>query len=110
MQCQLNGYSRVWAILNATSNSSFYQRLQPRNDKPFRQAISWSLDTPTGGVTLHGGPLREAFDGGIKYLLQYSVNDLLFKFRERAGLPQAPSAKCHGWDCNHDWVEGSLAG
>eukprot|EP00971_Amphidinium_carterae_P189798 3767354-Amphidinium_carterae.1 len=56
------------------------------------------LICPAGGVQLHGGPLRRAFDGGIAYLMQYSVDDLLFQYRQRAGLPQAPGAKCHGWD------------
>ena len=125
LECQLNGYSRVWAA-NSVPVATFYQKLQPRDDTPFKQAIPWALNVPTGGVTLHSGPLRDAFDGGVKYLLQYSIDDLLWNFRylpaglllldcklvdrKRAGVPQAPGAKCHGWDCREDWVEGSLAG
>ena len=45
-----------------------------------------------------------------RYLLKYSVDDLLYNFRKRAGIPQPPGAKCVGWDCRTDWIEGSLAG
>ena len=80
LECQLNGYSRVWAA-NSVPAATFYQKLQPRDDTPFQQAVPWALNVPTGGVTLHSGPLRDAFDGGVKYLLQYSIDDLLWNFR-----------------------------
>lgn len=38
------------------------------------------------------------------------MDDLLFNFRKRAGVPQPPGAACIGWDCREDWIEGSLAG
>jgi hypothetical protein len=111
LTCQLSQYSRTYAIVNASLPSvAYYQRLQPRNDAPFAQAVPFALDVPTGGVTLNGGPLAAAFDTGIEYLLKYSVDDLLFNFRKRAGVPQAPGAACVGWDCREDWIEGSLAG
>lgn len=54
---------------------------------------------PTGNVTLKPGILLDAFNGGIEYLTtQYTVDDVLFDFRKRAGVPQPPGAHCHGWD------------
>ncbi len=116
LTCQLSQYSRVYEIANASragfpSAAYYYQRLQPRNDTRFTQAVPFALDVPTGGVTLNGGPLAVAFDTGIAYLLNnFRVDDLLFDFRKRAGVPQADGAKCHGWDCREDWIEGSVAG
>jgi hypothetical protein len=107
--CQLSQYSRTFDLAPG-GNRSMYQRLQPRNDAPYTQAVPYALDVPTGGVQLTDGPLAQAFDTGIQYLLQYSVDDLLWNFRKRAGVPQAPGAKCIGWDCREDWIEGSLAG
>lgn len=111
-QCQLSQYSRTFALLaGGDADGTYYQKLQPRDDTPFgAQAVPFALDVPTGGVTLRGGPLGAAFDTGIEYLLGYSVDDLLFQFRKRAGLPQPPGAACIGWDCRADWIEGSLAG
>ena len=106
--CQLSGYSRTYAI--GAANGTYYQRLQPRDDTPYTQAVPYALDVPTGGVQLLSGVLADAFDTGIQYLLKYSVDDLLFNFRKRAGLPQPPGAQCIGWDCRTDWIEGSLAG
>ena len=109
LSCQLSQYSRTFAIA-AASGSTYYQRLQPRDDSPYAQAVPYALDVPTGGVQLNGGVLADAFDTGIEYLLKYSVDDLLYNFRKRAGVPQPPGAACIGWDCRSDWIEGSLAG
>lgn len=48
------------------------------------------------------------FRANAAFLLSFSVDELLFPFRARAGLPQPPGAACRGWDCTKDWVEGSL--
>jgi hypothetical protein len=110
--CQLSQYSRTFAVASAGGGGgTYYQRLMPRDDTPLgAPAVRFALDVPTGGVALRGGPLGAAFDTGIEYLLKYSVDDLLFQFRKRAGLPQPPGAACVGWDCRADWIEGSLAG
>ena len=112
--CQRSGSSRIYAVVDfpvASNNSAtYYQRLRIRNDSSIIPAVTTVLSVPRSGVTLREGPLRRAFDSNILYLKQYSVDDLLFNFRARAGLPQPPGAKCHGWDCTTDWVEGSLAG
>jgi hypothetical protein len=108
-RCGVGGYSRTY-VVEAASTCSYYQRLLPRNDSRIHQVVEWKLSVPTGNVTLHGGPLLAAADAGIDFLLtNFPVDDLLFNFRQRAGLPQPPGAHCIGWDCTVNWVEGSLA-
>ena len=110
--CGLNGYARDYTV-SAGGNASalqYYQRLQLRNDAPATQAVPFLLDVPVRGVTIDDGVLRAAFDNNILYLTQhYTVNDVLFDFRRRAGNANPPGA-CHGWDCTVDWIEGSIAG
>ena len=49
-------------------------------------AVPFQLRTPTRGVKLTGGVLKRTFDNNIEYLLNnFSVEDLLYVFRERAG-------------------------
>ena len=112
MLCGMNGYARDYTI-SAGGNASalqYYQRLQPRNDAPAVQAVPYLLDVPVRGVTIDDGVLRTAFENGILYLTQhYTVDDILYDFRRRAGNASPPGA-CHGWDCTIDWIEGSIAG
>ena len=115
LSCQLNGYDRVYTVVNTSGirNSSFqyYQRLQPRDDTPYTQVVPYALDPPTSGVTLNGGVLGAASDAAVHYLTSvYTVDDLLFNFRKRANQTQPPNAHCIGWDCTADWIEGSPAG
>jgi hypothetical protein len=61
--CSLNGYSRIYSV-NGGGNASaiaYYQRLQPRNDQPARQAVPYLLDVPTRNVKIRNGVLRQAF-------------------------------------------------
>lgn len=112
--CQLSGYSRVYNVVSggAAPNASYYQRLQPRNDTRLSgPAVSYPLVVPTSGVVFNGGVLQAAFETNIQYLLgTYTVDNLLWNFRKRAGVPQPPGARCIGWDCRANWIEGSLAG
>lgn len=110
--CSLAQYSRTFSFVNDSStNSTYYQRLQPRDDSPATRAIPYKLSVPTGGVTLNGGVLEAASNASVAYLLShYTVDNLLFNFRDRAGQPQPPGAHCMGWDCKKDWIEGSPAG
>lgn len=64
------------------------------------QHIPWRLSPPTKNVTLSPGSLlRKTFETNIIYLLgQYSVDDVLYWFRDRAGKQQPPGAHNHGWD------------
>ena len=78
----------------------------PRNPA----AIPFQLQTPAGGVKLTGGVLKQAYDNNVKYLLKnFSENDLLYVFRERAGKPDPPG-KPFPWDKGGPRVTGSVAG
>ena len=115
LSCQLSGFSRTFAVVNesgaANATSFYFQRLRPRDDSPYTQAVPYALSPPTSGVTLNGGVLGAASDAAVHYLTSvYTVDNLLFNFRKRAGLPQPPGAHCMGWDCTADWIEGSPSG
>jgi hypothetical protein len=72
--------------------------------------IPFQLQTPTSGVRLTGGVLKQAFDNNIKFLLDnFSEDDLLYVFRERAGKPNPPG-KPFSWDKGGPRVTGSVAG
>jgi DUF1680 family protein len=72
--------------------------------------ISNELEVPVTEVKLTGGVLKKTFDQNITYLLNnYSENDLLFKFRERAGNSNPPG-KPINWDYKPPKVTGSIAG
>ena len=61
-------------------------------------AVPFQLRTPTRGVKLTGGVLKRTFDNNLEYLLNdFSVDDLLYVFRERAGK-QNPPGKPFAWD------------
>ena len=69
--------------------------------------IYCQIATPTSGVELTGGVLKRVFDNNIQYLLNiYSVEEILYRFRERAGDPHPPG-HITGWE---DHLYGSLAG
>jgi len=72
--------------------------------------ISNELNVPVSGVKLTGGVLKKTFDRNIAYLLNnFSENDLLYVFRERAGMSNLPG-KPFNWDKSGPRVIGSVAG
>jgi DUF1680 family protein len=75
-----------------------------------RVAIPFQLHTPTAGVRLTGGVLKRVFENNLGYLLHnFSEDDLLYVFRERAGR-QNPPGKPFNWDKSGPKVTGSVAG
>jgi len=73
-------------------------------------AVPFQLQTPTGGVKLTGGVLKRTFDNNVEFLLSnFSVDDLLYVFRERVGT-QNPPGKPFSWDKGGPRVAGSVAG
>ncbi len=79
-----------------------------RSESPV--AISFQLQTPTRGVRLTDGVLKRAYDNNVRYLLDnFAEDDLLYVFRERAGIPNPPG-KPFNWDKDGPKVTGSVAG
>jgi DUF1680 family protein len=73
-------------------------------------AIPYQLQTPTKGVRLTGGVLKQTFQNNVRYLLNnFTEDDLLYVFRERAGK-QTPPGKPFNWDKGGPRVTGSVAG
>ena len=113
VRCGPLSFSRTLApVADADCNVSL--RLRPRNDSRVAQAVPWRLASPRNRAVVlpagaAGGMMRAMFDTNLVYLLQYDVDDMLFPFRARAGVPQPPGAACFGWDCPADWIEGSTA-
>ena len=79
-----------------------------RTDGP-RKPILAARRLPLEGVRLLGGPLKQAQDADIRYLLQLEPDRMLAYYRERAGL--APKAKPYGgWDGDGRNLTGHIAG
>ena len=73
-------------------------------------AVPFQLQTPTRGVKLNGGVLKQVFDNNVKFLLNnFAENDLLYVFRERGGN-RNPPGKPFNWDKGGPQVTGSVAG
>ena len=95
----------------------YYLRRQPRNDSLHEIAISpFAVRPLPGQVELVGqGPYSRAFTDNLEYLRGWvnttagvkGTDNLLYFFRERAGLPQGTGAQPLGWDCG---LRGSVAG
>ena len=109
LMCQLSGYSRIYA-LHSSSNVSYYQRLQIRNDTQISLAVPYVLDVPTGGVYLKGtGLLSQAFSTNLEFLVNGSrgtIDDLLYPYRKRFNASASWPGNLFGWD---SFVPGSVA-
>jgi DUF1680 family protein len=79
-----------------------------RTDGP-RRPILAARRLPLEGVRLLGGPLKQAQEADIRYLLQLEPDRMLAYYRVRAGL--APKAKPYGgWDGDGRNLTGHIAG
>ena len=96
-QCELNRYSAHYTLAEGR-NASYYVKEVARDDAPVTQAVPWLLAPPRGNVTLHTGAMLASTDTAVAYVLsQYTVDDVLYWFRIRAGV-KSPPGKNHGWD------------
>lgn len=102
-RCVISNYTMSYQLQNY-SNYDYYLRVQPRNDTYIAAAVPYVLTVPTSGVSLTGGPLLDAFNANIIYLLRHNISDMMYWYNKRAGLPNPPDAKSFGWD---NWVTGS---
>jgi hypothetical protein len=108
-ECGFQGYNRTLTLKTSSGTCALFQRILPRNDSHISQQVPWLLSRPPPrSVRLLGGPLFDMFSANVGFLLSFSVENLLYNFRRRAGIPTG-NATCVGWDCHPDWVEGSLA-
>eukprot|EP01116_Phalansterium_solitarium_P008534 TRINITY_DN22452_c0_g1_i1.p1 TRINITY_DN22452_c0_g1~~TRINITY_DN22452_c0_g1_i1.p1 ORF type:complete len:274 (+),score=72.85 TRINITY_DN22452_c0_g1_i1:211-1032(+) len=100
--CALQQYGPRYTVVADKSNNgtAYYLRNIVRNDAPVTPAIKYILATPTPSV------LQTVFQRNLVNLLGYPLDDLLYYFRLRAGIPQPPG-QCWGWDQN---LQGSIAG
>jgi hypothetical protein len=113
--CTLSGWAPTWAVV-VDDVSSYYFKLLPRNDTRVVPALAFALDTPTSGVSLDpSSVLGRVFALNRVYLAQFAglIDDLLFWFRVRAGVPDPPGQSL-GWDdANFEGgygLRGSVAG
>ena len=96
-QCELNRFSSHYTLAEGR-NASYYLRETARDDAPVTQAVPWLLSPPRGNVTLLAGAMHSSTTTAITYVMsQYSVDDVLYWFRIRAGV-KSPPGKNHGWD------------
>lgn len=111
--CIGSGWSPRYAIDAAAPSVACYTRLRHSNVSSVRPAIEYALTVPTTGVELHGGPLANAFQANVQYLLQIPVDDMLHWFRRRAG-ESSPPGQNWGWDNSGvdapEGLRGSVAG
>jgi hypothetical protein len=110
LMCQLNSYSRIYTLKTTSSNVSYYQKIQLRNDSSSSISIPYVLDIPSGGVFFAGtGLLSRAFNTNLEFLVngsRGSVDDLLFPYRKRYNASSNWPGSIFGWD---DFVPGSVA-
>src|SRR6185312_5752948 len=77
--------------------------------QPPRNQILAARPLPLDGVRLLGGPLKQAQDADIKYLLELEPDRMLAYYRQNAGL--TPRAKPYGgWDGGGRNLTGHIAG
>jgi uncharacterized protein len=74
-----------------------------------RHAMLTARPLPLSGVRLLGGPLKQAQDADIRYLLELEPDRMLAYYRQTAGL--TPRAKPYGgWDGGGRNLTGHIAG
>ena len=111
--CVGSSWSPRYAIDAAGPSVAHYPRLRRSNTSAVRPAIEYALAVPTAGVEFHSGPLADAFQANVQYLLQMPVDDMLHWFRRRAGESHPPGQN-YGWDNSGvdapEGLRGSVAG
>ena len=112
--CTLSGYSQGYTLAPA-ANTSYFQRLLPRNDSRVTPAVPYLLQPPPArSVVLPGGPSAGLLAGGFATNLAYlenmnaraSVDDLLYPYRRRHNASANLPGGIFGWD---SFVPGSVA-
>ena len=111
--CVGSHWSSRYATDAAAPTAAYYARLRRVNTSSVQPSVEYTLRVPTTGVTVHRGPLKDAFDANVQYLLQIPVNDMLYWFRSRNG-ERSPPGQNWGWDNSGvdrpEGLRGSVAG
>eukprot|EP00937_MAST-01D_sp_MAST-1D-sp2_P004229 g4229.t1 len=112
--CEGFGLGGAFAAAAAAAETVTYYRVRTLDRSPVHAAARFALDVPTGGVALSPSSLLgRAFAANVRYLKQFPVDDMLFWFRRRAGLPTGGGASW-GWDDapfeSGNGLKGSVAG
>lgn len=95
--CELSGWSANYTVF-PNASSVYFTKSLPRNNTAVNFKIPYQLNVPTSGVALHSGPLAHAFLTNLVYLHQFPVDDILYWFRQRAGVSNPKDATSWGWD------------
>jgi hypothetical protein len=96
--CEHSGWGAAYAVNRTDQASVYYTKGLPRNDTSVQPKIRYELAVPTRGIVLTGGPFAAAFATNVAYLAQFPVDDMLYWFRKRAGVPNPAGATSWGWD------------
>jgi len=88
-----------------------FDKKQPSSPETWRP-VPYGAQTPRSGVTVGDGLFKPVMEGNIEYLLtSFSVDDMLYWFRKRAGVENPPHDKepinAVSWE---PWLKGSMAG
>ena len=68
------------------------------------------VETPVKGVALGNGLFRRVMENNIRYLMNsFSLDELVYNFRQKAGLPLPPCSERHSYFWTHQ-LPGSTAG
>ena len=68
------------------------------------------VETPVKGVALGNGLFRRVMENNIRYLMNsFSLDELVYNFRQKAGFPLPPRSERHSYFWTHQ-LPGSTAG
>lgn len=102
--CSTSGWSPSFTLVSSPS-AVYYPRIRHNNESSVAIAVPYTLEVLSSGVGLRSGPLAEAFNANLIYLLKFPVDDMLYWFRQRnassnsAGKPvPPPPGASWGWD------------
>eukprot|EP00041_Stephanoeca_diplocostata_P036289 m.1317491 g.1317491 ORF g.1317491 m.1317491 type:complete len:820 (+) comp24840_c0_seq35:130-2589(+) len=103
LSCSLSTWDPHFTVNKITGNrtASFYQQksLGEASHQPIKPAVEYPMSPILTGVTLHNNTIfANFFKANLAYLESFIVDDMLYWFRDRAGIPQPPHAASWGWD------------
>lgn len=99
--CALSTWDPRFVFVDAKSPATYCQQKAP--SAPSRTSvtpnITYTMAPVVTGLTIDNASIfGDLFKANLRYLEQFSVDDMVYWFRERAGLPQPPHAQSWGWD------------